>query len=98
ALIAGLSIFLVIGVSESARFNNIMVLIKIAVVILVILFGLPYVSAANLTPFLPPNTGEWGHFGPSGILAASGLIFFAYIGFESVSVAAQEARDPRRDI
>jgi APA family basic amino acid/polyamine antiporter len=98
ALIAGLSIFLVIGVRESARFNNIMVLIKTAVVILVILFGLPFVSTANMTPFVPPNTGQWGHFGASGILAASGLIFFAYIGFESVSVAAQEARDPRRDI
>jgi APA family basic amino acid/polyamine antiporter len=51
-----------------------------------------------LTPFIPPNDGTWGHFGASGILAASGLIYFAYIGFESVSVAAQEARDPRRDI
>jgi APA family basic amino acid/polyamine antiporter len=49
-------------------------------------------------PFIPPNTGEWGHFGASGILAASGMIFFAFIGFESVSVAAQEARNPRRDI
>jgi len=98
ALIAGLTVFLVIGVRESALFNNIMVAIKIGVVILVILFGLPYVSRANMTPFLPPNSGEWGHFGYSGIIAASGLIFFAYIGFESVSVAATEARDPRRDI
>src|SRR4051812_15553266 len=60
ALIVGLSIFLVIGVRESARFNNAMVLLKTAVVILVILFGLPYVSSANLTPFIPPNQGEWG--------------------------------------
>jgi len=97
-LVAALSIFLVIGVRESARFNNIMVLIKTGVVILVILFGLPYVSAANLTPFVPPNQGEWGKFGASGVLAASGLIYFAYIGFESVSVAAQEARNPRRDL
>src|ERR1043166_8938765 len=63
ALIAALSIFLVIGVRESARFNNVMVLIKTGVVILVILLALPYVSAANLTPFLPPNEGEWGKFG-----------------------------------
>ena len=97
-LVAALSIFLVIGVRESARFNNIMVLIKTGVVILVILFGLPYVSAANLTPLVPPNQGEWGKFGASGVLAASGLIYFAYIGFESVSVAAQEARNPRRDL
>lgn len=98
ALIAALSVFLIIGVRESAGFNNVMVTIKTGIVILVILFGLPYVSAANLTPFLPPNQGEWGKFGVSGVLAASGLIYFAYIGFESVSVAAQEARDPRRDL
>jgi len=98
ALIAGLSVFLVVGVQESARFNNAMVLLKTGIVILVILFGVPYVTRANLTPFIPPNDGTWGHFGASGILAASGLIYFAYIGFESVSVAAQEARDPRRDI
>jgi len=98
ALIAGLSIVLVIGVRESSAFNGIMVLIKTGIVLLVILFGLPYVSSANLTPFVPANTGTWGHFGVSGILAASGLIYFAYIGFETVSVAAQEARNPRRDI
>jgi basic amino acid/polyamine antiporter, APA family len=97
-LIAGLSVFLVIGVSESARFNGLMVLIKTAVILLVILFGLPFVSDSNLTPFVPPNEGEWGRFGVSGIFAASGLVFFAYLGFESVSVAAQEARNPRRDI
>ncbi|MEA2825503.1 MAG: basic amino acid/polyamine antiporter, family [Alphaproteobacteria bacterium] len=98
ALVAGLSIVLVIGVRESSAFNGVMVLIKTGIVMLVILFGLPYVSGANLTPFIPPNDGEWGHFGASGILAASGLIYFAYIGFETVSVAAQEARNPRRDI
>jgi basic amino acid/polyamine antiporter, APA family len=98
ALICGLSVFLVIGVRQSAAFNGTMVLIKTGVVLLVILFGLPYVKSANLTPFMPPNTGEWGKFGLSGVLAASGMIYFAYIGFESVSVAAQEARNPRRDI
>jgi APA family basic amino acid/polyamine antiporter len=98
ALIAALSVFLVVGVRESATFNGLMVLIKTGVVLLVILFGLPYVKSANLTPFVPPNTGEWGKFGVSGILAASGMIYFAYIGFESVSVAAQEARNPGRDI
>ena len=97
-LIASLSVFLVIGVRQSATFNGIMVLIKTGVVLVVILFGLPYVNSANLTPFIPPNTGEWGKFGISGVLAASGMIYFAYIGFESVSVAAQEARNPRRDI
>jgi basic amino acid/polyamine antiporter, APA family len=97
-LIVALTAFLVIGVSESARFNALMVMIKTGIVILVITFGLPYVHAANLHPFMPPNTGSFGKFGISGILAASGMIFFAYIGFEAVSVAALEAKNPRRDL
>lgn len=97
-LIAFLTAFLVVGVSESARFNALMVMIKTGIVILVIIFGLPYVHAANLHPFIPPNQGEFGKFGVTGILAASGMIFFAYIGFEAVSVAAQEAKNPRRDL
>lgn len=98
ALIAALTVFLVVGVKESATFNGAMVLIKTTIVILVILFGLPHVHFSNLTPFIPPNQGTFGKFGVTGILAASGMIFFAYIGFEAVSVAAQEARNPRRDL
>jgi len=97
-LIVFLTVFLVVGVSESAKFNGLMVLIKVGVVMLVIYFGLPFVHAANLHPFIPPNQGTWGKFGITGILAASGMIFFAYIGFEAVSVAAQEARNPKRDL
>ncbi|MGA7674676.1 MAG: amino acid permease [Rhizomicrobium sp.] len=97
-LIVALTAFLVVGVRESAKFNGLMVLIKVGVVLLVILFGLPYVQQANLHPFIPPNQGAWGKFGVTGILAASGMIFFAYIGFEAVSVAAQEAKNPRRDL
>jgi APA family basic amino acid/polyamine antiporter len=98
ALVLVLAVFLLVGVRESAGFNNVLVAIKTGIIVLVILFGLPFVSRDHLTPFIPPNTGEWGHFGVSGILTASGMIFFAFIGFESVSVAAQEARNPRRDI
>ena len=97
-LIVFLTVFLVVGVSESARFNALMVMIKTGIVILVIIFGLPYVHTANLHPFIPPNEGTFGKFGVTGILAASGMIFFAYIGFEAVSVAAQEAKNPRRDL
>jgi basic amino acid/polyamine antiporter, APA family len=97
-LVLALTVFLVVGVRESARFNGAMVLIKTVIVILVILLGLPYLDAGNLTPFIPPNEGEFGRFGWSGILAASGLIFFAYIGFDAVSVAAQEAKNPQRDL
>ena len=75
-----------------------MVLIKTGIILLVILFGLPFVQPDNLTPFIPPNEGEFGHFGWSGILAASGMVFFAYIGFDAVSVAAQEAKNPQRDM
>ncbi|HWU26106.1 MAG TPA: amino acid permease, partial [Rhizomicrobium sp.] len=97
-LIVFLSVFLVVGVNESARFNALMVLVKTGIVLLVILFGLPYVHFANLHPFIPPNQGSFGKFGVTGILAASGLIFFAYIGFEAVSVAAQETKNPKRDL
>ena len=89
---------LVIGISESARFNAFMVVLKVGIVAVVIAFGLPYVHMSNLHPFIPPNTGVWGHFGASGVLAASGTAFFAYVGFETVSVAAQETRNPERDV
>ena len=97
ALVVFLTAFLVVGVRESARFNGIMVLVKLAVVIMVIVFGLSYIQMDNLTPFIPPNTGP-GQFGWSGILAAAGLVFFAYIGFDAVSVSAQEANNPQRDM
>src|SRR5215469_11189694 len=98
ALIAVVSTFLIVGVHLSANFNNLMVAIKLTIVILVIAVGLPHIVPANQQPFIPPNTGEWGHFGWSGVLRATGQIFFAYIGFDAVSVAAQEARNPQRDV
>ncbi|MDE3117127.1 MAG: amino acid permease, partial [Pseudomonadota bacterium] len=75
-LIAVLTACLLVGVRESANFNGLMVVIKTGIVVVVILFGLPFVHMSNLTPFLPPNTGQWGHFGISGVLAASGIAFF----------------------
>jgi basic amino acid/polyamine antiporter, APA family len=98
AIIVFLTSLLVVGIRSSASFNGVMVLIKVAVVLLVIFFGLPLISSDNLTPFIPENTGTFGQFGWSGILFGSGVIFFAYIGFDSVSVAAQEARNPQRDL
>ncbi|MGQ0741774.1 MAG: amino acid permease [Alphaproteobacteria bacterium] len=89
---------LVVGVRESATFNGLMVLIKVAVVIAVIVFGLSFVEMDNLTPFIPPNEGTFGKFGFSGVLTGAAIIFFAYIGFDGVSVAAQEARNPQRDM
>ena len=98
ALVAILTTLLVIGIQESARFNNAVVFVKIAIVILVISFGFMYVNSANWTPFIPANTGEFGHYGWSGIVRGAAVIFFAYIGFDAVSTAAQEARNPQRDL
>ncbi len=97
-IVALVSVLLVIGIKESARFNNIIVIVKLAVVLLFIIFGFAYIRPENLTPFIPPNTGEFGHYGYSGILRGSGVIFFAYIGFDAVSTAAQEAKNPQRDM
>ena len=87
-----------IGIEESAKVNNLIVILKIAVVIMFILFGVRYVNPANWHPFIPPNTGTFGEFGWSGVFRGAGLIFFAYIGFDAVSTAAQEARNPQRDM
>jgi APA family basic amino acid/polyamine antiporter len=90
---------LVIGISESAKFNNMIVFVKVAIVLAVIGFGFMYVNKANWHPFIPVNTtGEFGHFGFSGIVRGAAVVFFAYIGFDAVSTAAQEARNPQRDM
>jgi basic amino acid/polyamine antiporter, APA family len=97
-IICLLSTLLVIGIRESAGFNNVIVAIKIIVILLFIGFGLSFIKTSNWHPFIPANTGNFGHFGWSGILRGAGVIFFAYIGFDAVSTAAQEARNPQRDM
>jgi APA family basic amino acid/polyamine antiporter len=87
-----------IGIKKSAVANALIVMVKVGVILAVIGFGAAHLDAANWHPFIPPNTGVWGEFGWSGILRASGVIFFAYIGFDAVSTAAQEARNPSRDM
>lgn len=89
---------LVLGIKESAKFNNFVVIIKCTVLILFILFGISHIVPENLTPFIPPNTGEFGHYGWSGIFRGAAVIFFAYIGFDGVSTLAQEAKNPQRDM
>ncbi len=95
-IIAVITVLLVVGIKESARFNNLMVITKVGVIILFVVIGFFFVKEANWTPFIPENTGEWGHFGFSGIFRAAGVIFFAYIGFDAVSTAAQEAKNPQK--
>jgi APA family basic amino acid/polyamine antiporter len=98
-IILMISTILIIGIQESARFNAAIVAIKLAVVVLFIGIGYFFINRANYTPFLPENTsGEFGAFGWTGVMAAAGQIFFAYIGFDAVSTAAQEARNPKRDM
>jgi len=89
---------LVIGIKETASFNNIIVVIKLAVILLFIGFGISYIDTANWTPLIPENTGKFENFGWTGVLTGAGIIFFAYIGFDAVSTAAQEARNPQRDL
>jgi len=89
---------LVVGIKESAKFNNVIVLIKVAVILLFIGFGISHIDIANWVPFVPENTGEFGEFGLSGILSAAAVVFFAYIGFDAVSTASQEAINPKRDM
>ncbi|WP_428375106.1 amino acid permease [Lichenicoccus sp.] len=97
-VIVAISFLLMRGISESARVNAVIVVIKVAVILAVIGFGIPYINTANYTPFIPPNDGTFGHFGYSGIMRAAGTIFFAYVGFDAVSTAAQETRNPSRDM
>jgi APA family basic amino acid/polyamine antiporter len=89
---------LVIGVKESARTNTIIVFIKLAVLVLFVAVAARYVRPELWQPLVPPNTGTFGEFGWSGVVRGAGIIFFAYIGFDAVSTAAQEARNPQRDL
>jgi APA family basic amino acid/polyamine antiporter len=97
-IVAIVTVLLVIGIRESAGFNNLIVFLKIAVVLLFIVGAAKAINPANWHPFIPANTGKWGDFGWSGVMRGASLVFFAYIGFDAVSTAAQEAKNPRRDV
>jgi basic amino acid/polyamine antiporter, APA family len=102
-IIALVTTLLVIGIKESATANNVIVFIKLAVVVLFILFAAHAVNPANWHPFIPPQTVKdgvpvAGEFGWSGVFTGAAIVFFAYIGFDAVSTAAQEARNPQKDM
>ncbi len=97
-IIVAVSYLLMIGIRESARVNAVIVLVKLAVVLTVIGVGLFYIKAQNYVPFLPENTGTFGEYGWSGVMRAAGVVFFAYVGFDAVSTAAQEAKNPQRNM
>jgi APA family basic amino acid/polyamine antiporter len=96
-IVGVITVLLVLGIQESATFNNIIVAIKLSVIFAFIAVGLAYINKANWQPFVPAATAA-GQFGWGGVLRGAGVIFFAYIGFDAVSTAAQEARNPQRDM
>jgi len=97
--VIGILTYLVaLGIRESSSANRIIVVIKVTVILLFMGFGIQYVRPENWTPFVPPNSGTFGEFGWSGILRGAGVVFFAYIGFDAVSTAAQEAKNPQKDM
>jgi basic amino acid/polyamine antiporter, APA family len=103
-IIVVITLLLVLGIRESAKVNNIIVAIKVAIVVLFIVAGVWFVKTSNWVTtsnptgaFIPPNVGP-GQYGWSGIIRGAGVVFFAYIGFDAVSTAAQEARNPQKDM
>ncbi|HSY21359.1 MAG TPA: amino acid permease [Polyangiaceae bacterium] len=97
-IILAVTAMLIRGVKESARVNTVIVIVKVIIVLLFIVFAAPYVHTQNWHPFVPPNEGPFGRFGVSGVFQGATMVFFSYIGFDAVSTAAQEAKNPQRDL
>ena len=97
-IIVLMSLLLIKGTKESASVNAVIVTLKVAVVLVFIFLGWKYINNDNFQPYIPDNTGKFGDFGFSGIIRAAAIVFFAYIGFDAVSTAAQEAKNPKRDM
>ena len=97
-IIVLMSSLLIKGTQESATVNAIIVGLKITVVVIFIVLGWKYINNDNYSPYIPDNNGTFGHFGFSGIIRAAAIVFFAYIGFDAVSTAAQEAKNPKKDM
>jgi len=97
-IVLAMTAVLYVGVRESTRANTWMVTLKVAIIVIVVIAGLKFVDPANFHPFVPPNGGTFGHFGISGVLQGAGIIFFSYVGFDTASTMALEARNPQRDL
>ena len=97
-IIVLMSLLLMKGTKESATVNSFIVGLKITVVLVFIFLGWKYINKTNYSPYIPDNSGKFGEFGFSGIIRAAAIVFFAYIGFDAVSTAAQEAKNPKRDM
>ena len=97
-IVAIITALLLCGIRQSAWVNSVIVLIKVTVILMFIGFGLSYIDTSNWVPYIPENTGEYGHFGWSGIMRGAAVVFFAYLGFDALSTTAQETRNPQRDM
>ena len=97
-IIAAMSWLCYVGIRETANVTNIMVALKVGVIVIVVVAGLAFIDPRNWHPYIPPNTGTFGHFGWTGVLQGAGIIFFSYVGFDTASTTALEARNPQRDL
>jgi len=97
-IVAAMSVICYIGMRETAGVNTAMVSLKVLIIVLFIIAGLGYMNTANWHPYIPPNTGTFGQFGWTGVLQGAGIIFFSYVGFDTASTTALEARNPQRDL
>ena len=97
-IVAAMTALLYVGVRGSASANSFMVALKVGIIVIIVFAGLHYLDSANWRPYVPPNTGSFGHFGLSGVLQGAAIIFFSYVGFDTASTTALEARNPQRDL
>jgi APA family basic amino acid/polyamine antiporter len=97
-IIAAMSYVCYVGMRETAGLNTAMVSLKVLIIVVFIIAGIGYIDPANWHPYIPANTGSFGHFGWTGVLQGAGIIFFSYVGFDTASTTALEARNPQRDL
>ena len=97
-IVLALSALCYVGIQETARATNFMVALKVAVIVIFVVAGLKFVDPGNWHPYIPPNAGTFGRFGWTGVLQGAGIIFFSYVGFDTASTTALEARNPQRDL
>jgi APA family basic amino acid/polyamine antiporter len=97
-IVLALSALCYVGIRETAWVTNIMVAVKVGVIVIVVVTGLSFIHPGNWHPYIPPNTGTFGHFGWTGVLQGAAIIFFSYVGFDTASTTALEARNPQRDL
>jgi APA family basic amino acid/polyamine antiporter len=97
-IVVAMSLLLIRGTESSSRVNSVIVFLKIIVVLGFIILGWGFIRSENYVPYIPENTGTWGEFGVSGIIRAAALVFFAFIGFDAVSTAAQETKNPKKNM